>query len=254
MKSWKLSNKYAALLMGLSILLLGILLMSTQSYKQDMPVSAVNVHIEPLPTGGNMLDGESVRNHFLNTLGFSPTDIPMKMLSIAQWEEDLYKMDYVRRADIYVDGNRELNITIQQRKPILRAIENGKSFFLDRTGSFLPHSTSYSPRIPILRGHWPNQMENEKWKSELIDVISFFDEHEYERRLIDQIYRNTDGTYTMIPVLGHLKIHFGNWTSAEDKFTRLQHFFDEVLPEKGWTQYESIDVSYADQVIAKMKV
>jgi cell division protein FtsQ len=254
MKSWRLSQKYAAILMGLSILLLSILLLTARNYKQELAVSAVNVHIEPLPTGGNMVERESVRNHFLNTLGFSPTEIPMKRLSVAQWEEVLHKLDYVRRADIYVDGNRELNIIIQQRKPIMRAIENGKSFFLDRTGSFLPHTTAYSPRLPILRGHWPSQAENEKWRSELNDVLSFFDGHEYERRLIDQIYRNTDGTYTMIPVLGHLKIHFGTWTSAEDKFTRLQHFFDEVLPEKGWTQYESIDVSYGDQVIAKMKV
>lgn len=240
--------------MLVSILFLGGLLIAAQAYKKDLAVTKINIHIEPLPSGGNMLEREGVRNQFLNTLGFSPTELPLRRLTIAQWEEDLLKLDFVRRADIYIDGNRELNIQIQQRKPILRCIQDEESFFLDKEARFLPHTTLYSPRLPILRGTLPKQGDNEKWSAELRDLITFFDNHEYERRLIDQIYRNTDGTYTMIPVLGHLKIHFGQWTTPEDKFTRLQHFFDEVLPEKGWTKYESIDVSYEDQVIAKMKV
>ncbi|GEM_PF-889756 len=255
MKNWKLSQKYAAILMGVAILFIGALLRTAQNFKQDLSVNAVHVHIEPLPSGGNMLETESIRDHFINkTLGYSPTEISMKHLRVAEWETQLNSLDYVNRADVFIDGNRELHIQIQQRKPILRCFSEGNSFFLDRNATFLPHTSVYTPRLPILRGHLPKLVENEKWQSELIDLISFFDQNEYERRLIDQIYRNTDGTYTMIPILGHLKIHFGTWTDIGNKFTRLQHFFDEVLPEKGWTQYESIDVSFEDQVIAKMKV
>jgi cell division protein FtsQ len=254
MKKWKLPQKYAALLMGLSILFLGVLLWTSQHYKQALSVTSVKVHMQPLPSGGNMLEREAVEAHFLKVLGFSPTDIAIKHLSIAAWEADLQKLDYVRRADIFIDGNRGLNIQIQQRKPIMRMITGGNSFFLDRQATFLPQTSVYSPRLPILTGNCPDVKADEKWRSELMDLISFFDENEYERRLVDQIHRNTDGTYTLIPVLGHLKIHFGTWTAVKAKFARLQHFFDEVLPEKGWTKYESIDVSFEDQVIAKMKV
>jgi cell division protein FtsQ len=255
MKNWKLSQKYAAILMGISILFLGALLRTAQNFKQNLAVEAVQVHIQPLPTGGNMLETESVRDFFINqTLGFSPTEIAIKHLAVADWERALNDLDYVSRADIFIDGNRELHVQIQQCKPILRIMTGDQSFFLDKKGTYLPHTSIYTPRLPVLRGEFPENNTDEKWEAELIDLISFFDTHEYERRLIDQIYRNTDGTYTMIPVLGHLKIHFGTWTNAAHKFTRLQHFFDEVLPEKGWSQYESIDVSYEDQVIAKMKV
>ncbi|NBB89311.1 MAG: hypothetical protein GVX96_05965 [Bacteroidetes bacterium] len=254
MKNWKLPEKYAMVLMAVAIIALGVLLRKAQTFNENLSVKGLNVHIEPLPLGGNMLNEASIREHFLTTLGYSPSEIPIRRLSMEKWESDLQKLDFVRRADIYVDGKRDLNIRVQQRKPILRCIKNGNSYYVDRKGSFLPNNGSYTPRLPVLRGHWPSNNKDEKWNSELVDIIQFFDQNEYERRLIDQLYRSADGTYTLTPVLGHLKIHFGDWASVDDKFSRLQQFFDEVLPEKGWTKYESIDVSYEDQVIAKMKV
>ncbi|NBC24243.1 MAG: hypothetical protein GVX78_01335, partial [Bacteroidetes bacterium] len=218
MKNWKLPEKYAMVLMALAIIALGVLLRSAQTFKEELSVTALNVHIEPLPLGGNMLDEASIREHFLNTLGYSPSDIPIRRLSMEKWENDLQKLDFVLRADVYVDGKRELNIRVQQRKPILRCIKNGNSFYVDRKGSFLPSNGRYTPRLPVLRGHWPSGNKDEKWNSELLDVIQFFDQNEYERRLIDQLYRSADGTYTLTPVLGHLKIHFGDWTSVGDKF------------------------------------
>ncbi len=253
MKHWKMPQKYSLALMGCLMLMVGGLLWSAQNFKKDLHIEKVEVIIEALPAGGNMLESDQISDHFLNTLGFQPQDIPMSRVAMTHWEKIIEKLDFVRRADLYIDRTQTLNIRVQQRKPVLRCIYKGQSYYIDQSGKLLPTTSAYTPRLPVLHGSWPQNPE-EAWEKELLEIITYFDTQEYERRLIDQIYRNDDGTYTLIPVLGHLDIHFGHWESVSEKFQRLQHFFDEVLPEKGWTKYESIDVSFDDQVIAKMKV
>jgi len=39
--------------------------------------------------------------------------------------------------------------------------------------------------------------------------------------------------------------------TIEEKFRKLMVFYKEILPQKGWTRYERVNLKYEGQVVAE---
>ena len=46
-------------------------------------------------------------------------------------------------------------------------------------------------------------------------------------------------------------IEFGKPDNVEVKFKKLMVFYKEILPTRGWTRYERVNLEYEGQVIAE---
>jgi len=51
-------------------------------------------------------------------------------------------------------------------------------------------------------------------------------------------------------VTGQL-VEFGAPEDYEAKFSKLMVFYKEILPQKGWTKYERVNLKFEGQVIAQ---
>jgi cell division protein FtsQ len=51
-------------------------------------------------------------------------------------------------------------------------------------------------------------------------------------------------------VTGQL-VEFGSSDHYQEKLMKLMVFYKEVLPQKGWTKYERVNLKYEGQVIAE---
>ena len=71
--------------------------------------------------------------------------------------------------------------------------------------------------------------------------------------LIDQVDITPAREFEMIPKIGNQLIVFGNGSDAEEKLSKLQLFYKEVMVKAGWNNYSVINVQYKNQVVAKKR-
>src|SRR5690554_2439196 len=77
----------------------------------------------------------------------------------------------------------------------------------------------------------------------------------YDAQIVQVHYTKNDG-FVLIPRVGDNKIIFGSANSDEmvsNKFEKLTTFYDEVIPYEGWDKYESINLKFKGQIVAKKK-
>ena len=51
--------------------------------------------------------------------------------------------------------------------------------------------------------------------------------------------------------LAKQKIYFGNTDNMEIKFKKLELFYKNILPTKGWNYYESVNLKFKNQIVCK---
>src|SRR5690606_7479893 len=75
-------------------------------------------------------------------------------LNIPLIEEKLNHNDFVKSAQVYTDMNGEMNISIVQRRPILRILKtDGTGFYLDENSRKMPVSQAFTAHVPIASGN-----------------------------------------------------------------------------------------------------
>ena len=159
-------------------------------------------------------------------------------------------------SEVFINAQNKIFVDIYQRKPVLRIIDqNGVSYYLDETGTRLPLSGHYSPRILVATRTIPPfvpdyQLRKEHLIKDLFQLTQMIREDEMLARLIEQVYVDIKGELVLIPKLGRQKILFGAFRDAEKKFRRLKIFYLEGLPYTGWRKYKTINLKYKNQVVA----
>jgi cell division protein FtsQ len=71
--------------------------------------------------------------------------------------------------------------------------------------------------------------------------------------MIEQVDITAQYNFEMIPKIGNQVIVFGNATDAEEKFSKLQLFYKQVMVKAGWGRYSEINVQFKNQLLAKRR-
>jgi len=164
---------------------------------------------------------------------------------------------YIKSAKVFIDIKGNLQVEINQRKPLVRIINNSyQSFYIDEDGNKMPLSTLYSARSIVCNG---NIVENYDGKNDTLQtsltkslyVLSkYIKKNEFWDAQIEQIYIEQNNDFVFIPRVGDHKIIFGDTTNMVEKFDNLMIFYNKALPKVGWETYHTINVKYKGQIVA----
>ena len=168
---------------------------------------------------------------------------------------------YVRSANVYTTIQGELMVDVEQRQPIFRVEMAKGSFYVDNFGSFMPLSPAYVSRLVVVSGHLKSvdiKTVNEiklGQEAEIADLASIFHLVKYIREnpfleaLIEQIYVNRNHEIELIPKLGKQYILFGEAKQIEEKFSKLQLFYEQGMQINGWNAYKILNLKYKNQIV-----
>jgi cell division protein FtsQ len=59
------------------------------------------------------------------------------------------------------------------------------------------------------------------------------------------------GKVTLYPQITGQLVEFGKPNDVEMKFKKLMIFYKEILPQRGWTRYQRVNLEFEGQVIAE---
>ncbi|RUT78147.1 cell division protein FtsQ/DivIB [Ancylomarina longa] len=163
-------------------------------------------------------------------------------------EDNIDKIPFVKKAEVYHALNGKLVIDIQQRKPIVRIL-SAKGYYLDMEGNKMPLSNKFTSRVLVVSGVVTDQLI----KEELYELVNFIINDEFWKSQITQIYVNNNREYILIPRVGAQKIDFGGIDHYKRKFKKLYALYTEGFSKTGWNKYNRINLKYENQVVCTKK-
>lgn len=245
-----------------------LLIASNQKVKQQRlgdPIIQLNVQDGiTLLTEEELLNEIKIRNLFRDSLKKSD-------LKIKDIESYILSMNEVLNADVYMQLDNQWHIDVVTKRPVARVVLNESShFYIDADYHLMQLSPYSKPKIlaftgleNIIKSHgsYADLINNDSLKTKCkLDQIYHISKYVcndafYNAQIVQVHYTNEDG-FVLIPRVGKHKIIMGSAESEKEvaeKFKKLTTFYEEVIPFEGWSKYESINLKFEDQIVAKKK-
>ena len=174
-------------------------------------------------------------------------------INLKKLEQLLRDNVWIRKAEMWFDNRNVLHVEVYEREPIARIFTAaGNTFYIDSTEKKLPLSDRLSARVPVFTGFIDKKVYSAKDSLLLTDVkniATFINNDPFWMSQVAQIDITPERNFELSPVVGNHLIKLGNGKDIEKKFSRLMVFYKQVLAQKGFDAYATIDVQYAGQIV-----
>ena len=206
-------------------------------------------------------------NHFLDeadilrlveTSGQPVKGTNINRIDLKAIETKLKYDKHIREAELYGDLKGNLIVTVALRRPIARIVQdNAPDAYISEEGIIMSVSDKFSSRVMVISGKYVKQLleKGDLTKFEegkkLMEMLTFIQEEPFWKAQIAQMDISSRGEITIYPQVTGQLVEFGTPQNFELKLRKLMVFYKEVLPQKGWTKYERVNLKYEGQVIAE---
>lgn len=236
-----------------------IFIVSAIEQKEASPVQGVFVNIEPLDKDDLLITNEDVLLSIDRSFGVPLEGIPISNLNVARLERVLEEDPFILDANVFVDAKNYVNITIEQREPIIRVVDNnGLNYYLDKDGFRMPLSKHFTARALVVTGNLPPYTPDflEKENHGLKNIFELADKllgDEFFSAQIEQVYVSNTREIVLSPKVGDHQILLGKYNDIDEKLEKLVTFYKHALPYEGWNKYKTINLKFKDQVVCEKR-
>lgn len=215
-----------------------------------------------------VIDLENIHeNHFLDEAdvlklvegsGQKIIGTSLDYINLKSIETKLKYDKHILDAELFGDLKGNLIVHVELRRPLARIVrENAPDAYIAEDGVIMPVSEKYSSRVVLLSGAFTNKlMESEDLTEleegrQLLEMIEFISEDKFWKAQVAQIDINSQGKITILPQVTGQRVEFGKPEDYKTKFKKLMIFYKEILPQRGWTRYERVNLEFDGQIIAE---
>ena len=179
-------------------------------------------------------------------------------INIRLLETELEKSIWIKKAELFFDNNEVLKVSIEEREPIARLFStSGTSFYIDSMLFKLPLSDTYSAKVPVFTGFPSDKTILSELDSIILKQVKrlsmAIQKDSFHTAMIEQIDITPQLTFEFIPKIGNQLIQFGTATDIDAKLYKLKLFYKKVIAIESWNKYSTINLQYANQIIAKRR-
>jgi cell division protein FtsQ len=171
-------------------------------------------------------------------------------------EDRLEGHPFIKMADASIGQKGILQLYLEQHQPIARIVRPlAADGYITTEGKIIPISPSYTSRVLILSGDMAEKLLNEgevmNQMPELMDLIRFISEDEFWNAQITEVEIRERDDIRLYQQVGEQVIELGDAADLKDKFDRIQIFYSEILPRKGWDAYDRVSVKFKEQIVCE---
>ena len=179
-------------------------------------------------------------------------------INIRLLETELEKSIWIKKAELFFNNNEVLKVSIEEREPIARLFStSGTSFYIDSMLFVLPLSDTYSAKVPVFTGFPSDKTILSELDSIILKQVKrlsmAIQKDSFHTAMIEQIDITPQLTFEFIPKIGNQLIQFGTATDIDAKLYKLKLFYKKVIAIESWNKYSTINLQYANQIIAKRR-
>lgn len=202
---------------------------------------------------GNSNLAQTVREGVESELRSYPVRIigtPIRMLDVRKIENKLASMNNFESVDCMIDANNRLRVNVTPMVPVMRIFSgNNSSYYINRQGKRIDARAEFFSDVPVVYGNFSKNFS----PKEVIPLVNFIRSDKMMKNLTSMIEARDRNNLIIVPrVYGHV-INMGDTSRLREKSQALSLFYRQVLPHKGWKEYDTISVKYRGQVVASRR-
>ena len=156
-KNWKNIAKKASLGLLLAVVLIGAYLLGSNNRSQTRCAWVVINVEDSLKTP--FVTSKKVKQYLSQDYG-KLIGVPIDSIDVFKIENILNSKTAILKSNVYKTSKGTLNITVTQRKPVVRFQTAEYGFYSDIDGYLLPLEPDYSMNVLIIDGNIPLDMED----------------------------------------------------------------------------------------------
>jgi len=177
----------------------------------------------------------------------SVTDKPKEIIDLNGLEKALTSNLMIKEAQVFIDVDGKITAEIEQKKPIARVSTNA-SYYIDDTGSYMPLSSNYAARVPLITGTiYKNDLSN------VFAVANKIQHDEFLKKHVVEIHQNTDKSIDLKFRLSDFTIQLGSLKSLDKKINNLKAFYQKAIRDNTLNNYSVVNLKFDSQVICTKK-
>ncbi|SDR90146.1 cell division protein FtsQ [Formosa sp. Hel1_31_208] len=177
----------------------------------------------------------------------SVTNKPKDIIDLNELESALNSNSMIKQAQVFMSVDGLITAEIEQKKPIARVSTNA-SYYIDETGSFMPLSTNYTARVPLVTGNIE--------KNDLVNVYTVakkVQEDDFLMTHVTVIHQNQDKTIDLKFRSHDFNIHLGSLNLLDKKISNLKAFYKKAMKDDMLADYALVNLKFDKQVICTKK-
>ncbi len=223
--------------------------------RSNRVLNDVKVDIET-QDGNYFIDKASVMKLLQSEEGLPVLGSALGDLDLRALEKKVQRNPFVKKSEVYKDLKGNLLVRVKLVKPIARIFNSkGTDIYIDNEGYLLPANGKQTARVPIIeldrQFSWEENITETSYGQDLLALLEYIGADKFWKAQIAHLIIGKDGEITMLPQVSKQEIAFGKPEDFERKFKKLDVFYKEILPNKGWNTYSRVSLKFENQIVCQ---
>lgn len=161
-------------------------------------------------------------------------------------ENYLMRLNNFENVSCFLSTAGVLNVRITPMIPEIRVFDGSSSYYVNKDGKRINSNADFYADVPIVAGHFSASMPPQS----VLPVVRFVQHDPVLSRLVAMYEVADANNIILIPrVAGHV-INLGDTTRLEEKRRMILTAYHNIIPYKGWNEYDTISVKFKGQIVA----
>ena len=195
-------------------------------------------------SSNNFINNDSIKINLLHNYT-SLDSLNADIETVHEIEQIISRIPFVKKANVYMTVNSELNIQVQEKKPVLNLYNS--DYLLSENGLLIPKIDSLNIDLLSFFGEIdPTIYTNLSNLSKIIKKDDFFKDH------IKYIYSDSLSFYLSVNRFNY-NIELGSLENISEKLNNYKVFIASKIDDEILNKYSHLNLKFNKQVIAQKK-
>ena len=195
-------------------------------------------------SSNNFINNDSIKINLLDNYK-SLDSLNADIETVYEIEQIITRIPFVKKANVYMTVNSELNIRVQEKKPVLNLYNS--DYLLSENGQLIPKIDSLNIDLISFFGEIdPTIYTNLSNLSKMIKKDDFLKDH------IKYIYSDSLSFYLSVKRFNY-NIELGSLENISEKLNNYKVFMASIMDDEILNKYSHLNLKFNKQVIAQKK-
>lgn len=195
-------------------------------------------------SSNNFINNDSIKINLLDNYK-SLDSLNADIETVYEIEQIISRIPFVKKANVYMTVNSELNIRVQEKKPVLNLYNS--DYLLSENGQLIPKIDSLNIDLISFFGEIDSTIY-----TNLSNLSKMIIKDDYLKDHIKYIYSDSLSFYLSINRFNY-NIELGSLENISEKLNNYKVFIASIMDDEILNKYSHLNLKFNKQVIAQKK-
>lgn len=195
-------------------------------------------------SSNNFINNDSIKINLLDNYK-SLDSLNADIETVYEIEQLISRIPFVKKANVYMTVNSELNIRVQEKKPVLNLYNS--DYLLSENGQLIPKIDSLNIDLISFFGEIDSTIY-----TNLSNLSKMIIKDDYLKDHIKYIYSDSLSFYLSVNRFNY-NIELGSLENISEKLNNYKVFIASIMDDEILNKYSHLNLKFNKQVIAQKK-